>query len=189
MKYNIIYADPPWSYSDKGCSGNAAEQYDLMTTEAIASMLVPGIAAKDSVLFMWATWPKLEDAFKIIKGWGFTYKTCAFVWVKTNRNSNPAQFMMRGGDVMDTFNGLGRWTRGNTEFVLLATRGKGLRRLSSSVRQLVFSPLRKHSQKPDEVRDRIVQLVGDLPRVELFARNRTAGWDVFGNQVEGGISL
>lgn len=189
-KYNIIYADPPWSYSDKGCNGNAAQHYPLMKDADICALPVKNIAADDCVLFMWATYPKLKEALDVIKAWGFTYKTIGFQWVKQNRSGNGHFF------------GLGRWTRGNTEPCFIATKGdifpiilnddasapcliatKGKpKRINPSVSQLVFSPLRAHSQKPDEVRDKIVELMGDLPRVELFARSAAEGWDCWGNE-------
>lgn len=112
----------------------------------------------------------MKEALKVIEAWGFTYKSIAFQWVKQNRSGNGYFF------------GLGRWTRGNTEPCLLAVKGKP-KRISASVGQLVFSPLRRHSQKPDEVRDRIVELMGDLPRIELFARETAPGWDSWGNEV------
>lgn len=119
---------------------------------------------------MWATYPMMKEALKVIEAWGFTYKSIAFQWVKQNRSGKGYFF------------GLGRWTRGNTEPCLLAVKGKP-KRISASVGQLVFSPLRRHSQKPDEVRDRIVELMGDLPRIELFARETAPGWDSWGNEV------
>lgn len=165
-KYDIIYADPPWSYSDKGCNGNAAEHYPTVTVDEICKLPVNvaggGIASDNCILFMWATYPMMKEALKVIEAWGFTYKSIAFQWVKQNRSGNGYFF------------GLGRWTRGNTEPCLLAVKGKP-KRISASVGQLVFSPLRRHSQKPDEVRDRIVELMGDLPRIELFARETAPG--------------
>ena len=118
---------------------------------------------------MWATYPMMREALFLIDAWGFTYKSIAFQWVKQNKSGNGYFF------------GLGRWTRGNTEPCLLATRGKP-QRVSNSVSQLVVSPLREHSRKPDEVRDRIVDLLGDVPRIELFARQATPGWDCWGNE-------
>ena len=78
--------------------------------------------------------------------------------------------------------GMGRWTRANAEVCLLATKGKP-KRINAGVRQIIESVPEKHSKKPDIVRDKIVDLVGELPRVELFARNETDGWDVWGNEV------
>ena len=112
----------------------------------------------------------------MIKAWGFRYKTVAFVWLKLNQ----------GGQ--GWFFGLGFWTRGNAEICLLATKGKP-KRISNRVHQLIISPLRKHSQKPDEAREKIIQLVGDLPRIELFARQKIEGWDVWGNEVDCDIDI
>lgn len=172
-KYNIIYADPPWSYNDAGCQGAAAAQYKTLTIDELKKLPVNpsagGIAANDCVLFMWATYPKMKEALDLIEAWGFTYKSIAFQWVKQNKNGSGYFF------------GLGRWTRGNSEPCLIAVKGKP-KRISAGVSQLVFAPLRKHSQKPDEVRDRIVELMGDLPRIELFARTGADGWDCWGNE-------
>ena len=172
-KYSIIYDDPPWSYSDSGCSGAAAAQYATMSINELKQLPVNpaggGIAADDCVLFMWATYPKMQEALDLIEAWGFKYKSIAFQWIKQNRSGNGYFF------------GLGRWTRGNTEPCLIAIKGKP-KRISAGVGQLVFSPLRRHSQKPAEVREKIVELMGDLPRIELFAREAAPGWDVWGNE-------
>lgn len=172
-EYNIIYADPPWRYSDKKCNGNAADHYPTMSYSEMSRLPVADIAAKDCVLFMWATYPMMREALFLMDAWGFTYKSIGFQWVKQNRSGNGFFF------------GLGRWTRGNTEPCLIATKGKP-QRISNSVSQLVVSPLRQHSQKPDEVRDRIVQLMGAIPRIELFARETVPGWDCWGNEIPGG---
>lgn len=169
-KYSIIYADPPWSYSDKRCNGGVANHYNTMKVSDICDLPVKNIADKDCVLFMWATYPMLKEALQVIEAWEFTYKSIAFQWIKQNKSGNGYFF------------GLGRWTRGNTEPCLIAVKGKP-KRISASVGQLVFSPLRKHSQKPDEVRDKIIELVGDLPRIELFAREKTPDWDAWENEV------
>ena len=113
---------------------------------------------------------KEENLKKMNDGWGFEYKTVAFTWAKTNKKSPGF------------FKGLGYWTRANPEMCLLATKGKP-KRLSKSVRQLIISKLQQHSKKPDEIRNRIVELCGDIPRIELFARQKTQGWDVWGNEV------
>ena len=147
-----------------------------MNTEEICALNVKEITENDCILFIWGTWPRLPDVLEVIKAWGFKYKTNAFVWIKQNRNRKPCL-------------GMGYWTRSNTEFCLLATRGK-VKRISANVFQLVFSRRRKHSEKPKEVREKIVELVGDLPRIELFARQRFEGWDVWGLEVpEGQRSL
>ncbi len=175
-RYSIIYADPPWNYADKGCQGTMANHYRGMTVEDLSALSVGEIAAPDSILFLWATWPMLKEALSVIESWGFNYRTIGFVWVKQNKKSDSL------------FYGLGRWTRGNTEPCLLATRGKP-KRISRAVYQIIFHPRGKHSQKPPEIRQKIVELIGDLPRIELFARDRTMGWDAWGNEVESDVRL
>jgi N6-adenosine-specific RNA methylase IME4 len=134
------------------------------------------IADKDSVLFLWATFPNLPEAMRVIKAWGYTYKTVAFVWIKKNKKADSL------------FLGMGFWTRSNAEVCLLATNGN-LQRISAKVRQVIIAPVSAHSQKPEEARERIVELMGDLPRIELFARQRSQGWHVWGNEVECDIEL
>jgi len=179
LHYNIIYADCPWQYkvwSKKGQGRSAENHYPTMRIEDICALPVSSIAAPDCALFMWVTFPTLPDAFKVLEAWGFTYKTVAFVWVKRNRKS-PGWFW-----------GLGHWTRANAEMCLLATKGKP-KRISAKVHQIIDSPVEEHSKKPDETRRRIVELVGDLPRIELFARQTTPGWDAWGNEVKSNITL
>lgn len=148
-KYDVIYADPPWRYHDT-LGGNAkmgAMPYETMPDQEINDLHISDIAAKDCVLFMWATMPKLQQVLDAIQSWGFKYKTCAFCWVKQNPKSKSI------------FSGLGRWVRGNAEICLLATRGRP-HRVSKSVKQIVLAPRGRHSEKPAEVRDRIIQLMG-----------------------------
>ena len=147
-----------------------------MSIEDLCALPVANIAAKDCALFLWATYPNLREAFAVIDAWGFEYKTVAFTWVKRNKKS-PGFFV-----------GLGYWTRANAEICLLATRGSP-KRISKSVRQIIDTPIERHSKKPDEARDRIAELMGDVPRIELFAREKAPGWDVFGNEVQSDIIL
>jgi len=147
-----------------------------MSADEICSLPVDDIAAENSVLFLWTTFPNLQESFRVIEAWGYKYSTAAFVWVKRNKKA------------MSWFMGLGYWTRANAEICLLATKGKP-KRISKSVRQVIDSPIEHHSKKPDETRERIVELMGDLPRIELFARQKTDGWDVWGNEVESDIKL
>jgi len=168
-KYNIIYADPPWSYGDKlkHHGGSADSHYDTMSIDDICNLPVDNISADNCALFLWGTWPLLPEALRVVESWGFTYKTCGFVWVKNYTN---------GKKVL----GMGNDTRGNTEFVLLAKKGRMIR-IDNGISQYIESPIKEHSKKPDQVRQKIVQLYGDLPRIELFARTKIHGWDVFGN--------
>lgn len=189
-KYDIIYADPPWSYNDSGCQGAAAKQYNTMTQEELYKLPVLDICKKDAVLFMWVTYPKLQEALDLIKAWGFNYKSIGFQWVKLNKKASNLQLLQKiteGTPIEEVmfsqcFYGLGRWTRGNTEMCVIATKGK-VSRIDTAVPQLVFSPIGRHSSKPTEVRKRIIQLVGDKPRIELFAREHVDGWDCWGNEV------
>lgn len=171
--FSVVYADPPWSYHDRRGNDPAwgAMTYATMPTREIAALPVAGIAAPDCALFMWATMPLLPDAFAVLAGWGFDFVTCAFVWVKQNPKA--------GG----IYSGMGHWTNQNAELCLLARRGKP-RRVARDVKQVVLAPRGRHSAKPAEVRDRIVRLMGDVPRVELFARERVQGWEAWGNEVE-----
>ena len=172
-KYNIIYADPPWhfrTYSDKGNGRSALQHYNCMSIDDIYDLPVNRISNNDCILFLWVIDPMLPQAMEVIKRWGFTYKTVAFTWVKENKKSDGC------------FTGLGYWTRANPEMCLVATKGKP-KRLSKSVRQLIISKLQEHSKKPDDVRNRITELCGYLPRIELFARQKVDGWDAWGNEV------
>lgn len=160
-----------------GTSSRSVEaHYATMPTEDIMRLPVGELAAKDCALFLWVTMPKLFEAQRVIKAWGFEFKTVAFVWVKRNPNANTL------------FWGLGCWTRANAELCLLATRGKP-KRLARNVHQVIISPVEEHSKKPGETRRRIEALMGDVPRVELFARQYTPGWDVWGHDVVADIDL
>lgn len=170
QKYSVIYADPPWSYRNKGTRAAADRHYPTMGIEDIKALPVADIAAEDCVLFLWATFPMLPEALETIQAWGFTYKTAAFVWAKQNRRSHG------------WFWGLGNWTRSNPEVCLLAVRGRP-ERVSASVHSLICAPVGKHSQKPKEARERIEALMGDVPRIELFDRERAPGWDAWGDEV------
>ena len=177
-KYNVIYADPPWKYTDvhtwHKMGGGVSSHYKVMTINEIEKLgdVVKQIAAQDCLLFMWATFPNIKEALKVIEKWGFTYKTLGFSWIKTNkRNGKP-------------FFGIGFYTKSNCEVCLLAIKGKPSNlKKSDKVSSCIISERREHSRKPDEVRERIVQLVGDVPRIELFARQSIEGWDCWGNEV------
>lgn len=187
--YNIIYADPPWSYDDKALNrGGAERHYKTMDIEDIKAIPVNEISDNDCCLFMWATFPKLQEGLDVIKAWGFQFKTCAFVWVKTNKRTNVDQISFLPHESFDSFWGMGRWTRSNAEICLLAVKGKPTR-LNADVHQIIYAPIDSHSKKPKETRDRIIKLCGDLPRLEMFARTAPKGWDVFGNQVNNSIVI
>ena len=172
-KYGIIYIDPAWEYDCKFVGGthrtsSSNYKYDVMSNAELKELPIKKIADDNCILFCWATYPKLNEVFDLISAWGFTYKTVAFTWIKTNKKSSSY------------FMGMGSWTRANAEIVLLATKGKP-KRLDAGISQIIVSPVQEHSKKPNIVRNKIIQLVGDLPRIEIFARTKVHGWDVIGN--------
>lgn len=177
-KYNIIYADPPWSYNDKRkCSlGGCENHYNTMKLSDIQSLPIQDICEDNCALFLWVTFPLLKEGIATLESWGFKYKTVAFNWIKTNKNDGKPFF------------GIGYYTKSNAEICLLGIKGK-MKPISNKVSSIVIYKRQEHSKKPDIIRNKIVELFGDIPRVELFARNETIGWDVFGNEVENSIEI
>jgi N6-adenosine-specific RNA methylase IME4 len=178
----VIYADPPWTFSTwskRGEDRSPVQHYACMSLGDICGLPVRDVAAADCALFMWVVQPMLPQALTVIDAWGFTFKTVAFAWVKTK---GAQRFLFQSPE--DVRMGMGYHTRSGFEQCWLATRGKGYRRQVMDQPQVVFAPVREHSRKPDEIADAIVRLVGDVPRLEMFARTRRPGWEVFGNQTE-----
>ena len=179
-RYNIIYADPPWSYGGRklnAASGGKelADHYPTMEIEELKKLPVRELADKDCLLFLWVVYPQLENAFELIRVWGFKYSTVAFEWAKLTETGKNVCFM-------------GAWTcGGDMELCLLARRGS-VKRQNKTVRRLHVARGR-HSAKPDEIRREIVRLCGDLPRIELFAREKKSGWDVWGNELSSDVRL
>ena len=174
-KYKIIYADPPWQYrvySQKGQGRSAENHYHTMNIKDIMALPVDKIADKDCILLLWITIPCLKEGIEVMERWGFKYKTCGFNWVKRNKKKNTY------------FMGLGFWTRSNSEVCLIGTKGQP-KRVSKSVSQICDARIMEHSKKPAEIRERIVELCGELPRVELFARDKVKGWDSLGDEIDG----
>lgn len=187
MKYDIIYADPPWAYRQKG-RGAAENHYPVMTTDELIRLPIRDIASDKAICFMWATFPNFAEAIRLMTAWDFEYKTAAFVWVKKCKTKDSP------------FMGGGSYTRANAEPLLLGTSKKTHARqqvINRSVKQIVATgepeaivePRDEHSKKPDIFRDKIVELLGDVPRIELFAREKAPGWHVWGNEVDSDIIL
>lgn len=174
MKYQIIYADPPWEYNDKCHAGQrgVSYKYNTIPVTDVQTLPVAQVANDDALLFLWCPWPQMPEAFKVMEAWGFIYKTIGFLWVKMNK-VKPTLFW-----------GMGNWTRSNSEPCLLGIRGKP-KRASAAVHSVIVDQIGRHSAKPPIVRDKIVELVGDVPRIELFAREKAQGWDAIGNEVDG----
>lgn len=184
-KYQIIYADPPWHFDgnfgkvgDSKLSGYGAElRYELMTNDEILLLPIKDFSNIDCALFLWVVNSKLDFGIEVLKKWGFKYKQVAFCWVKTSQQGTPNCR-------------LGYWTLGGMELCLLGIKGNmGNKRIIKNIRQVVLHPRIGHSKKPPVIRDNITKLFGDLPRIELFAREKTPGWDVWGNEVESDIDL
>lgn len=173
-KYSVIYADPPWYYKDKRTrkklSGGAVNHYPLMKLSELKVLPVGDLADDNCMLFVWVTFPNLKEGLELIGAWGFTYKTLGFSWIKTNKRDGKPFF------------GIGYYTKSNCEVCLIGVKGKPIK-VSNSVSSVVISPRMEHSRKPDSVREDIVRLCGNVPRIELFARQEVEGWDCWGNEV------
>lgn len=172
-KYGLIYADPPWSFRDKCNSGKrgASHKYSVMRTADICAFPIWDIADKDCLLAMWWVGAMPEDAIMVVKAWGFRLATMkGFTWVKLTKNGKR-HFVM------------GHYTRANTEDCLFAVKGHP-KILDHGISQLIESPIGAHSEKPVLARLKLEALLGDVKRVELFARQRFSGWDAWGNEVQ-----
>ena len=188
--YNIIYADPAWKFGSRLANGNdkngivnlkqvkIGDNYTVMTTDDICRLPVKNMTADDAILFLWTTDAHLEEAMKVINAWGFKYKTIGFTWLKKEKSGVQSCYV-------------GFWTTKCGEICLLATKGNMSKYLKKrNVRQLVEATRGKHSEKPNEVRQRIVEMFGDeLPKIELFARHNYNGWDAWGNEVLNSIDI
>lgn len=172
-KFNLIMADPPWQHRDKAAAGKrgAVFKYPVMKVSELIALkpFIDSIAHQDCLLAMWWVGPMPREAIAVVDGWGFKLKTMkGFTWHKKTKHGK------------DHFGG-GSYTRCNSEDCLFALRKGSKRwRASASVRQIIESVVREHSRKPDETRGRLVELLGDVPRIELFARQLEPGWSAWG---------
>ena len=176
--FDVILADPPWTfrtYSDKG--GGRGPSYPTMTLDELQALPVGELASPNAALFLWCCWPSIfRDVPALLQAWGFSYRACAFVWVKANRGG--AGF----------FQGLGYYTRANTEPCLLAVRGS-MPVAARNVAQVIYSPRRRHSQKPAEQYDKIERLYPGRQYLELFAREKRPGWASWGNEIDSDLVI
>lgn len=178
-KYDIVYIDPPWAYyGDPNKNAAAGKHYSLMSLDEIKVLPILQLARdkKHFAVFVWATSPRLHDAIDAIRAWGLFFRGTPFVWVKTNKEGKP----VNGQGIPPTS------TKPITEFVLLGTtseKGRPFPLLDAAVPQVIFARRGLHSEKPDIIRQHIVSLYGDRPRLEMFSRHSPEGWDTWGNEV------
>lgn len=196
-KYKLILCDSPWKYDNmqQNDPKRGGITYNWLTMQELAELPVSNIAEEDSILVSWITFPKLCDQYyeqydplSIIRAWGFRPVTALFVWIKTNKSGEAVYEDTNLEEYEGTYSGLGRYTNSNAEFAIVARKGKGLPRLAKNVKQLIFAPIGKHSEKPQEQYARLDRLYGDVSRIELFARKQnppTAGWDATGLDFDG----
>lgn len=200
--YELLYADPPWQYRDKANAGErgAGHKYDTLSLAELKVMRpeIDSIAYPDCALALWATAPMMREANAVLDAWGFKYSTVLMTWIKTVAVAERLQKVAKslgvtfealvaalaeqGLTVMRPKKGMGNWTRGNAEFLLLGTRGK-VERINKGVGSVVISEPREHSRKPDEARDRLIQLFGNIASLEMFSRESAPGWHCWGLEV------
>jgi len=179
-KYQIIYADPPWSYNDKmkmegihGLIRGAESFYQTMDIEDIKKLPINQISDDNCALYLWCVPPLHQQAMDVIVSWGFRYINYGFCWIKTTKNDK-------------LHCGMGHYTRGNVELCLFAVKGRMANKvINHAIRQPIEAEIMRHSKKPEEIKKRIVDLFGDLSRIELFAREKSEGWDSIGNEING----
>ena len=181
-KYNIIYADPPWQFSNKKTGGSmksgAASQYKVTSIEDLKLLDVNSVTADDAILIMWYVGSMPQEAIDLVASWGFTLKNMnGFVWRKLTKKGLP-------------FFGMGFYSRAGSESAIIAVKGKGSQLIKDrSIRAVIESKVSVHSRKPQIFRDSILKLCGDIPRLEMFAREAQEGWDVFGDQAPNSITI
>jgi N6-adenosine-specific RNA methylase IME4 len=188
--FKIAYIDPPWQFktwSHRGEGKGASQHYQCQSLADIMALPVGELMLPDSAIFLWVVQPMYPEAMQVLDAWGFTYRTVAFNWIKMPKNWSATELPLRIHPRM----GLGYHTRSGSELCWLAIRGKGYRRRNDGqyIEQVLHAPIREHSRKPDEVVRRIDQLVGDVPRIELFARERRPGWTSWGLEIDAFTSI
>ena len=179
-KYEIVYADPPWDFKNKKTGGDmssgASSHYITTDIESLKKLDVNSICAENCTLIMWYVGSMPQEAIDLVRAWGFTIKNMnGFVWRKLTAKGNP-------------FFGMGFRTRAGSESAIIGIKGKP-KVYSHAVRAVHSYPILKHSEKPSQFREHIVELCGELPRLEMFARDSPEGWDVFGNEVTNSINI
>jgi len=201
VKYSIIYLDPPWRYNSRAnhktrFRGGACGHYPLMTMAEIAALPIQQIAAANCAVLMWCTFPYLDQQIKLFDHWGFRFRTQFLTWIKLNPRGfdlpkddpnykvGKQYALYSDGLFHSVFFGVGYYSKSNPEVCLLGMRGQ-LPTVSDAVSSVILAPRRAHSKKPDEAYQRIEGVFGNVPRIELFARQSARGWDATGNDLDG----
>ena len=184
-KYNIIYADPAWQYGSKSAVNNKigktpkslSEHYQTMSLQDLKNLPVKNMTKEDAACFIWVTDSHIDEALELFKSWGFKYKTIAFNWIKKTSKGNYCK-------------NVAPWTMKSSEICLFGTKGAMSKyKKSNNVESLVIAERKGHSKKPVEVSERIEELFGDIPKLEMFARDKKQGWDAWGNEVDDSINI
>lgn len=190
--YDIIAADPPWYYRNRQDNdpSRGGVTYPILTDEELFALPVYKLTNENALLFLWTTAPKLSEgvATEVCKRWGFTPVTISFIWIKTTKNGAMINDSTNLEDYESFHSGLGYYTNTNAEFVLLGRKGKAIERSAKDVKQLIFAPVRSHSEKPREFYQRVDRLYPNYRKIELFARKQNAPpehWDATGLEFDG----
>ncbi|NBO56365.1 MAG: DNA methyltransferase [Actinobacteria bacterium] len=171
--FDLAVVDPPWLWTARSPKGeDRSPDYQRMSLDDLCDVPVSSILNANAVVCLWVIDPMLPQAMRVIEAWGLNYKTVGWYWVK----HKPSGREHLGG---------GYYTRANPEQVWICTKGKGLPRISKGVRRVLHAPVREHSAKPDLFFDRVVELFGDVRRVDIFARRNRPGWICLGNEIDG----
>jgi N6-adenosine-specific RNA methylase IME4 len=182
--FRLGFADPGWWFrtrSPRGRGKCADRHYRCEKLEQLKALPIGELMAPDAILCLCVVQTHFCEAMELIGAWGFEYKTVGFVWVKMPKRWSANDIPLRIRPKM----GQGYYTRSNSEQCWIARRGKkGLKRLDRGVDQVIYAPVRQHSRKPDEMFTRIECLFGDIPRIELFARDQRPGWWAWGDQLQ-----
>lgn len=176
-KYDVILADPPWSYYGQQDKWGAAQKfYNTVGDEDLLKFPIQNLLKERAIVFIWATSPRLDFAINMINQWGLYYRGVSFVWVKTSKEGKPLGARgVRPSIVKPT-----------CEFVLAASNvktGRPLKLMDESIVNTIFEPTREHSQKPESAQDRIDLMYPHASKIELFSRRVRQGWDCWGNEV------
>lgn len=176
-KFDIVLIDPPWSYTGQQNKwGAAAKFYQTLSDDELMNFPIYNLLEKNSIVFMWATCPRLDSAINLGKSWGLYFRGVPFVWVKTKADGTPIGAQGVRPSIVKPL----------TEMVLAFStvkEGRPLKLFNEAIQQTVFAPRQEHSQKPEEVQTRIELMYPETKKIEIFARRERPGWICWGNEI------